>query len=603
MNSTPGHTSKPLLILAVAFFCYAAGYAWADSFDPRYNPIRIMPLGDSITLGAGDPDREGYRRKLYRDLVRKGYDINFVGNYSDPSVETEAFDKDHQGTGGQTKEKLATNISAYINSNPAEIYLLHIGTNNPNTNANPVATILDAIKNDNVKSKVIVAKIINKYDENGTNSPIPEVNIYNTNVENMVIARNDANLSIVDMERKVLYPANYTDNSHPNKSGYSVMSDAWLESLLYLLPEPQGITSFWKMDESHGGVYIDSKFLNHGTCTGCPVTVSGIVDDGQLFSSGTSIHIAEDSTYNWITNDNFSIELWFSKDRHSTDKEVLLAWSLDEYNHGIIIGTDKVNNSEHLFFTVNDQHGETTFISSKPIILNEWHHVVLVRNSPQNLWKLFVDGSVEGRSGTFTRSGESYPSISIGAKNSNGNQMYQFFGIIDEVALYNRAVSEDEIIQHYQNGLSGKDLYYSGSTLPYIRPIENVALRVGDTFAQTIQAVCRPEPEYSLIEGPVGMTVHRTSGQIEWKAVEPGNVSVEVGARNPEGLVTRTFTMTVSPGDTNGTNPPDPNPSNGSGGGGGCVLAASSTAGVEWFLLFALLLLMFKRPSLKQGRS
>ena len=53
------------------------------------DPIRIMPLGDSITEGDGgismDDDRYivGYRQKLYLDLLDGGYsNVQFVGSLS-----------------------------------------------------------------------------------------------------------------------------------------------------------------------------------------------------------------------------------------------------------------------------------------------------------------------------------------------------------------------------------------------------------------------------------------------------------------------------------------------------------------------------------------
>ena len=52
-------------------------------------PIRIMPLGDSITEGDGgismndDSLIVGYRQKLYLDLLDGGYsNLNFVGSLS-----------------------------------------------------------------------------------------------------------------------------------------------------------------------------------------------------------------------------------------------------------------------------------------------------------------------------------------------------------------------------------------------------------------------------------------------------------------------------------------------------------------------------------------
>src|SRR6478672_12120191 len=53
-------------------------------------PLRIMPLGDSITAGYTDnpnwtvPFEFGYRKKLYQLLTNAGYDFVFVGGSPEP---------------------------------------------------------------------------------------------------------------------------------------------------------------------------------------------------------------------------------------------------------------------------------------------------------------------------------------------------------------------------------------------------------------------------------------------------------------------------------------------------------------------------------------
>ena len=48
-------------------------------------PIKIMPVGDSITAGEHYgyppvPERTGYRKALYQMLVEAGYKVDFVGS-------------------------------------------------------------------------------------------------------------------------------------------------------------------------------------------------------------------------------------------------------------------------------------------------------------------------------------------------------------------------------------------------------------------------------------------------------------------------------------------------------------------------------------------
>src|SRR6201985_2801266 len=76
----------------------AATFAVARPALSATAPVRIMPLGDSITAGPGC-----WRAMLWHQLQTSGYpNIDFVGSQSDgggcnPGY---AYDEDHEGHGG-----------------------------------------------------------------------------------------------------------------------------------------------------------------------------------------------------------------------------------------------------------------------------------------------------------------------------------------------------------------------------------------------------------------------------------------------------------------------------------------------------------------------
>ena len=62
-------------------------------------PIRVLPLGDSITYGYPVPG--GYRLPLYQLLTNAGYNVDFTGTQTDNGA-PELFDPDHEGHPGWT---------------------------------------------------------------------------------------------------------------------------------------------------------------------------------------------------------------------------------------------------------------------------------------------------------------------------------------------------------------------------------------------------------------------------------------------------------------------------------------------------------------------
>lgn len=108
-------------------------------------PIKIMAIGDSITDGYGVTG--SYRKYLYNELTKKGYDIDMVGSkgndmkieFSDAETgESFTYDDDNTGYSGYTiKEYSGRNgiLETLKSTNSLEtckpdIVILQIGTNN-----------------------------------------------------------------------------------------------------------------------------------------------------------------------------------------------------------------------------------------------------------------------------------------------------------------------------------------------------------------------------------------------------------------------------------------------------------------------------------------
>ena len=208
--------------------------------------ITIMPLGDSITRGSHSTDSNGYRRELKDLLVSSGYDVNFVGSLRDGAF----VDNQHEGHSGFLVNQL--NVSGYMTNNPAQIVLLHIGTNNitPDglyTTPNEVAGLLDEIDNwetDNNKTVIVIlAEIINRLGHTCPKSS--ETTTFNNNVKAMALNRNNDpvqpdRIVIVDMECSagLNYNTDIADTVHPNDNGYEKMAAKWFaDGLLKVLPQ------------------------------------------------------------------------------------------------------------------------------------------------------------------------------------------------------------------------------------------------------------------------------------------------------------------------------------------------------------------------------
>ena len=216
--------------------------------------IRIMPLGDSITVGfssgvMNEAYMVAYRKDLWESLKAWRYSINFVGSreHGWAYESTLGFDPDHEGHGGWhakggTGGGIAPNIYNWLVAKPADVVLLHIGTNdisNNGQNASEVGEILDVIDRFSKDITVILALIINRNPYN------PATTQFNNAVKNMALNRINQigdKIIIVDMENgaNLVYTqqpqGDMWDNKHPYATGYQKMANVWGNTLANLLP-------------------------------------------------------------------------------------------------------------------------------------------------------------------------------------------------------------------------------------------------------------------------------------------------------------------------------------------------------------------------------
>jgi lysophospholipase L1-like esterase len=211
-------------------------------------PVKIMPLGDSITSGVNPIDttaKNGYRKHLYQLLADSGYNIDFVGSLT--SGTPQDFDRDNEGHPGMysfrnsdSSLSMRNNLQKYLSENHPDIILLHIGTNDigsiiePKSNdslAVDVVKLLDIINNFNSNITTVLARIINRTNNKDLQDSTIQFNIKLQSKADSLIALG-RKIAVVNMESAVSYPDDISsDEVHPNDKGYRKMADFWFSKI------------------------------------------------------------------------------------------------------------------------------------------------------------------------------------------------------------------------------------------------------------------------------------------------------------------------------------------------------------------------------------
>ncbi|UCG12260.1 MAG: hypothetical protein JSU72_17455, partial [Deltaproteobacteria bacterium] len=213
-------------------------------------PVKIMPLGDSITVGRKsgvDPDDPAYyvsyRKNLWDSLSDAGYRVDFVGGESNgEAYANEGFDPDHEGHPGWTDNDMDDYVFGWLETSQPDIVLLHIGTNGLDEDPKNVNKILNEIDRYSEDITVLLARIINR--ENYVCPDDSETTTFNDNVEAMAQQRINAGdkIIIVDIEcgagidYRQAPDGDMWDALHPYATGYTKMAAAWFDSLVGFLP-------------------------------------------------------------------------------------------------------------------------------------------------------------------------------------------------------------------------------------------------------------------------------------------------------------------------------------------------------------------------------
>ena len=383
-------TQRRLSVIFILLFSF--GFIWGGSSPAEaVPPVRIMPLGDSITYDSrGDesrPDdlRTGYRQPLWLLLQSAGYSVDFVGSLVAGQAAIPAFDPDNEGHPGWRADMITPEIYGWLQDHPADIILLHIGTNDLNTNSNDtsaadVQNILDEIdrfeENFGVAITVVLARIINTSNHICPN--LSYTTTFNNNVEAMALDRvnNAANAAYPDkiimvplecgagldygVDTTAPYAHDMYDFLHPNQSGYDKMAIKWFDSLAaHLGTAGQGSITIVKATQPSGG--------------------TGFGFAGDL--GGFTLADGQSQTFTGLEARNYRIT-----------ESVPAGWSLQS---AVCSGGDFTPAIDGVTIHLNKaQHITCTFTNSEPIEVPSGTY--LEAGSGASLYFSFLGGSLSG---------------------------------------------------------------------------------------------------------------------------------------------------------------------------------------------------------------
>ena len=210
-------------------------------------------------------------------------------------------------------------------------------------------------------------------------------------------------------------------------------------------PAPSGLVGWWPAE----GNANDIDGTNNGTLISGVTFASGEV--GQAFNVSGSDYVSVPDAPALDPTNAITVECWFYRRAvvGSFDPVVKKAGTpLVTDNSGYTL---EFNGNNILFWIYSSNVGWQSSGGAVPIQLGQWYHAAGVFDGAHLM--VYINGQLAASSST---SGRIVPSVSVLCFGRDFNEGRYFNGLIDEVSIYNRALSSNEIAAIYSTGSGGK---------------------------------------------------------------------------------------------------------------------------------------------------
>lgn len=188
-----------------------------------------------------------------------------------------------------------------------------------------------------------------------------------------------------------------------------------------------GLAGWWKLD----GNVKDYSLNNNDSSSSSMTFTNGI--DGLARESGSAT-IPSDSAFN--VKGDMTVSFWFKPEADGARRVVMQT----AYAGSFCINHETAGDLR--FYNGNDSSYDS--LDSSRLTNGQWYYCVVVRDGSNTRW--YLNGQLDTNGTTSYSGGTREDDLIIGTGYTGNN----IVGTLDEVRIYNRALSEKEILINYK---------------------------------------------------------------------------------------------------------------------------------------------------------
>ncbi|MDD3531989.1 MAG: LamG domain-containing protein, partial [Candidatus Shapirobacteria bacterium] len=229
----------------------------------------------------------------------------------------------------------------------------------------------------------------------------------------------------------------------------------------------------WRFDECQGTTAYDvSGNDNHGTINigaSTPQTSAGTCTSGNSahawyngqegrinsamnFDGVDDYSLVNDNTILDIENDKLTVGAWVYRKGNGASTAGYILSKSDNAATNHQYGLYYQNTGAFCYMIMNSANA---CFSNSSIVDNQWHHVAMTYDRSSSQIKLFINGQLKDTGTVNNDIVGTSSNVYIGCRgNSPPSTNHHFNGLIDDVRIYNYALTDDQIKTLYNDGVA-----------------------------------------------------------------------------------------------------------------------------------------------------
>ncbi|MBN9889376.1 LamG domain-containing protein [Salipiger abyssi] len=216
-----------------------------------------------------------------------------------------------------------------------------------------------------------------------------------------------------------------------------------------------GLISHWKFDEETGSATaydsmtgITGTVEPSTTLTSATGVIRGAVDVQDLYY----IDAGSDDVYS--LDESWSLSVWAKTTNVGDGQQIVMKNSFPNRTYHLLFET-----AGTIMFGYDAPSGFAGRRTTGTFDNDQWHHIIATFDDTTNSLAIYVDGVAVAQSSFGAGSGEEPNTLSGGTLRllAHAGAGDGFYGLVDDFRIYNRVITAEEALRHYQGAYSWKN--------------------------------------------------------------------------------------------------------------------------------------------------